>query len=53
MKKEVKSPPTQRPLSIVGIGASAGGLVALEQFFDYVPPNSGLAYVVVQHLDPR
>ena len=37
---------------IVGIGASAGGLAALEQFFEQVPPASGLAYVVVQHLDP-
>ncbi len=37
---------------IVGIGASAGGLDALEQFFRRVPPKSGLAYVVVQHLDP-
>ena len=37
---------------IVGIGASAGGLEALDQFFRAVPPNSGLAFVVVQHLDP-
>jgi len=37
---------------IVGIGASAGGLEALEQFFGNVPENSGLAYVVIQHLDP-
>jgi two-component system CheB/CheR fusion protein len=37
---------------IVGIGASAGGLEALEQFLEHVPPRSGLAYVVVQHLDP-
>ena len=37
---------------IVGIGASAGGLEALEQFFENVPSNSGLAYVVIQHLDP-
>jgi len=38
---------------IVGIGASAGGLEALEQFFENVPENSGLAYVVIQHLDPN
>ncbi|MDO8333310.1 MAG: chemotaxis protein CheB [Nitrosomonas sp.] len=38
--------------SIVGIGASAGGLEALEQFFRYVPTNSGMAFVLVQHLDP-
>jgi len=37
---------------IVGIGASAGGLAALEEFFTHVPAKSGLAYVVVQHLDP-
>ena len=37
---------------IVGIGASAGGLEALEQFFGSVSENSGMAYVVVQHLDP-
>jgi two-component system CheB/CheR fusion protein len=37
---------------IVGIGASAGGLEALEQFFSNVPKNSGMAFVVIQHLDP-
>src|SRR5659263_708938 len=38
--------------SIVCIGASAGGLEAFEQFLGNVPNNSGLAYVVIQHLDP-
>ncbi len=42
-------PPATR---IVGLGASAGGLEALEQFLGQVPPDSGLAYLVVQHLDP-
>ena len=37
---------------IIGIGCSAGGLEALEKFFSHVPANSGLAFVVVQHLDP-
>ncbi len=37
---------------IVGIGASAGGLEALEQFLGSVPENSGMAFVVIQHLDP-
>jgi len=40
------------PTQIVGLGASAGGLEALEQFLANVPVDSGLAYVVVQHLDP-
>ena len=37
---------------IVGIGASAGGLEALENFFINMPVDSGLAFVVVQHLSP-
>jgi two-component system, chemotaxis family, CheB/CheR fusion protein len=44
--------PAQAAFPIVGLGASAGGLEALEQFLKNVPPGSGLAYVVVQHLDP-
>jgi two-component system, chemotaxis family, CheB/CheR fusion protein len=44
---------TQRGgLPIVGIGASAGGLEALELFLENVPERSGIAFVVVQHLDP-
>ncbi len=38
---------------IVGIGASAGGLEALEQFFSHIPSDSGIAFVVIQHLDPH
>jgi two-component system, chemotaxis family, CheB/CheR fusion protein len=37
---------------IVGVGASAGGLEALTQFLGALPGNSGIAFVVVQHLDP-
>ena len=37
---------------IVGIGASAGGLEALDEFFRRIPVNSGLSYIVIQHLDP-
>jgi two-component system CheB/CheR fusion protein len=36
----------------VGIGASAGGLDALERFFGQLPTDSGAAFVVVQHLSP-
>ena len=38
---------------VVGLGASAGGLAALENFFDSLPGNTGAAYVVIQHLDPH
>jgi two-component system, chemotaxis family, CheB/CheR fusion protein len=37
---------------IVGIGSSAGGLEALEKLFDAMPPDAGVAFVVVAHLDP-
>ncbi len=37
---------------IIGIGASAGGFEALEQFLEHVPEDSGMAFVIVQHLDP-
>lgn len=37
---------------IVGIGASAGGLEAFEQFFRHVPAGIGMAFVLVPHLDP-
>jgi two-component system CheB/CheR fusion protein len=36
----------------VGIGASAGGLDALERFFDALPTDTGMAFVVIQHLSP-
>ena len=39
-------------LIIVGIGASAGGLEAIEAFFQQMDPQSGMAFVLVQHLDP-
>src|SRR5262245_1493680 len=41
------------PLPLVGIGASAGGLAALKQFFAHVPENTGFAYVIVVHLAPE
>jgi two-component system, chemotaxis family, CheB/CheR fusion protein len=42
----------KRRFPIVGIGASAGGLEALEVFLGNVPENSGMAFIIVQHLDP-
>src|SRR6185312_5877533 len=38
---------------VVGIGASAGGLEAFTRFFANMPANSGMAFVLVQHLDPE
>lgn len=41
-----------RPNCIVGIGASAGGLEALQQFLTFLPSNTGMAFVIIQHLAP-
>ncbi|HVW69102.1 MAG TPA: CheR family methyltransferase, partial [Steroidobacteraceae bacterium] len=49
-KKLTESPPSDVP--ICGIGASAGGIEALNQFFEALPADLGLAYVVVVHLAP-
>ncbi len=40
------------PQAVVAIGASAGGLDALERLFSGLPANTGAAYVVIQHLSP-
>jgi len=42
-----------RSFPIAGVGASAGGLEAFEQFFLKMPPDSGIAFVLIPHLDPR
>ena len=47
------APPPAEPLVVVGIGASAGGLKALQRFVEAVPADSGMAYVVIMHLDPE
>ncbi len=40
------------PQLVVGIGASAGGLEAFQAFFVHLPPDTGMAFVLVQHLSP-
>ncbi len=47
-----EEPRQEHPFPIVGIGASAGGLEAFEQFFSKMPPDSGIAFVLIPHLDP-
>ncbi len=46
------APVANTPSHVVGIGASAGGLEALERLFKALPTQSGMAFVVVQHLSP-
>ena len=49
---EVLSENASELFSIVAIGASAGGLKAIEEFFDHMPADSGAAFVIIQHLSP-
>ena len=46
------TPAQREAFPIVGIGASAGGLEALDQFLSHVPADCGLVFVIVVHLDP-
>jgi len=41
------------PCPVVGIGASAGGLEAFQELFDHMPPDTGCAFVLIQHLPAR
>src|SRR5687767_4457260 len=52
-EKAAEGPDDRTPCPIVGLGASAGGLEAFEAFFSHMPADSGMAFVLVQHLDPR
>jgi len=50
--QELNEARSEKPAYVVGIGASAGGLEPLEQFFDEAPLDTGAAFVVIQHLSP-
>jgi chemotaxis response regulator CheB len=53
-QQHVRKPAAAQQVSlVVGIGASAGGLEAFTRFFANMPANSGMAFVLVQHLDPQ
>ena len=58
-KKAVPEAPPQQSVAqqqlfpIVGVGASAGGLEAFSAFLKHLPSDSGMAFVLIQHLDPK
>lgn len=45
-------PPEHKDFPVVGIGASAGGLEAFGKFLSNLPTDTGMAFVLIQHLDP-
>jgi two-component system, chemotaxis family, CheB/CheR fusion protein len=50
---EIGGKPSQLTFPVVGLGASAGGLVALKRLLEHMPANCGMAFVVVLHLSPK
>lgn len=52
-KKTVTKTKQANDFPIVGIGASAGGLETLEAFFSHMPSDSGIGFVIIQHLSPK
>ena len=50
--RQQEAPSRPDDFLVVGLGASAGGLEALDKLFDALPPDIGMAFVVIQHLEP-
>lgn len=53
---DIKVGPTSQTtvtFPVIGLGASAGGLQALKDFFTHMPAHSGMAFVVIMHLSPK
>jgi len=52
--KKTKSPATSSNVfPVIGVGASAGGLEAFKRLIRAIPPSSGMAFILVQHLEPN
>jgi two-component system, chemotaxis family, CheB/CheR fusion protein len=51
-KPQISTKPPPKPFPVVGIGASAGGLEAFRNLLTHVPTDTGMGFVLVQHLDP-
>jgi two-component system CheB/CheR fusion protein len=47
------APESDTPSRVVGIGASAGGLEAVPELLRHLPSSTGMAFVFIQHLEPR
>jgi two-component system CheB/CheR fusion protein len=53
VRKKTLSPKPGPRCCVVAMGASAGGLEVFQEFFDRMPEDSGMAFVLIQHLDPH
>ena len=52
MTPKTETPAQEQELYIVAIGASAGGLEAIHEFFDHMPDTGNMAFIIIQHLHP-
>lgn len=52
MNSKKKLTKASKEFMVIGIGASAGGLNAIQELFDHIPPNTGFTFVIIQHLSP-
>jgi chemotaxis response regulator CheB len=50
---ETNNEQSEDRLTVIGIGASAGGLQALQAFFEVLPADTGMSFVVIMHLSPE
>lgn len=53
MKKSGSTSTETDSFAVVAVGASAGGLEAFSQLLSAIPNNTGMAFVFIQHLDPK
>jgi len=51
-KKKISESASEHTFPVIGIGASAGGLEAFTKFLSSLPTDTGMAFVLIQHLDP-
>src|SRR6186713_956865 len=51
--RTIETRSSDEPISVVGIGASAGGLKVIQQLMAQLPNDSGLSFVIVMHLSPE
>jgi len=52
MERGLTTKPGNHDFLVVGIGASAGGVEALQHFFEHVPEKTNMVYVIILHLSP-
>ncbi|HET6519258.1 MAG TPA: chemotaxis protein CheB, partial [Geminicoccaceae bacterium] len=53
LEESASAPGANDSFPVLGVGASAGGIKSFQTFLDHMPPDGGMAFVLIQHLDPE